>query len=911
MPNDHCSCPDSSSNVDPLWVRTPTKDEQRNREKINRNFPEKLVEGESGCSQIDVNLRTEFARVSEDRHENSSDKKCDDQGSGCVGVHNARKKGKNCDRNFSGCDIDGDATPVLVEKRRARKSGRIVEENQEITFSPYFMKKDESKYSRFDENSGVGGEGDLKSKRKRRRSNVEINRKEDLSYRSKHLSDCDGKMRGHKKEDKTETTVSPYSMSKCVKDEYKNSQFDEDLGVEPAAATGDGDEGLKGRRKRRRKDVESNRKEDLSYGSKCLSNGDGKNRERKKKGKEEITVSPYFMNKCVKDEYKNSEFDENLGVEPATVTGDGDEGLTSKRKRQRKDVESNKKEDLIYGSKCSSDGDGKMGKRKKKGKEQFTVSPYFMKKCVKDENLSPQLDDNLAIDPASVTGDGIERLKSTRKKRRKDVESNSKEDQTHGVKVLSSGDGKKRKRKKEKETTVSPYFMKKCVKDENPDSQLDECSGIESATVSEERDEKNSKNRKKKSRKGGDGNMKENVTDEVVHFSDGKLEEEVPEVSVSTNQDSGGVTKMGKFSIDDLLSRFAYTGGKCYENSAKFGIRQSSYQKETDRKDKMAMHNMKIVEDDLVAEKKALLSMVDDVVRSQNNSNENMKKEKKIVVENGEVAPPKKMSIGRKCCKGAGKKVCVVSPYFACPDAEDKVTQKERKTESKKLQARKISPYFCSTQQQEKNETTVSLGGATNSKVQARKTKRKEARTPVLTAAQKRDEAYERKTPDNTWKPPRSPFNLLQEDHAFDPWRVLVICMLLNQTTGLQAGRVLSNFFQLCPNAKTATEVASEDIEEVIWSLGLHKKRALGIQRFSEEYMSESWTHVTDLTGVGKYAADAYAIFCTGKWERVRPVDHMLVKYWEFLSGNLKLTPQDEDDFEFLLWKSSACLWIT
>lgn len=29
--------------------------------------------------------------------------------------------------------------------------------------------------------------------------------------------------------------------------------------------------------------------------------------------------------------------------------------------------------------------------------------------------------------------------------------------------------------------------------------------------------------------------------------------------------------------------------------------------------------------------------------------------------------------------------------------------------------------------------------------------------------------------------------------------------------------------------------------------------------------------------------ADMYAIFCTGKWNQVRPTDHMLVKYWEFL----------------------------
>lgn len=35
-----------------------------------------------------------------------------------------------------------------------------------------------------------------------------------------------------------------------------------------------------------------------------------------------------------------------------------------------------------------------------------------------------------------------------------------------------------------------------------------------------------------------------------------------------------------------------------------------------------------------------------------------------------------------------------------------------------------------------------------------------------------------------------------------------------------------------------------------------------------------------------RYAADAYAIFCTGKWERVRPTDHMLNKYWDFLCIN-------------------------
>ncbi|XP_047974253.1 methyl-CpG-binding domain protein 4-like protein isoform X2 [Salvia hispanica] len=154
----------------------------------------------------------------------------------------------------------------------------------------------------------------------------------------------------------------------------------------------------------------------------------------------------------------------------------------------------------------------------------------------------------------------------------------------------------------------------------------------------------------------------------------------------------------------------------------------------------------------------------------------------------------------------------------------------------------------------------------------------------TLTAAQKRDEAYERKTPENTWTPPRSPFHLMQEDHVFDPWRVLVICMLLNLTTGVQARRVLPDLFQICPDAKTAMTVNVDYVADLIHSLGLQKKRAVMIQRLSAQYVTESWTHVTQLIGVGKYAADAYAIFCTGKWERVKPVDHMLVKYWEFLS---------------------------
>ncbi|XP_055805182.1 methyl-CpG-binding domain protein 4-like protein isoform X2 [Solanum dulcamara] len=269
---------------------------------------------------------------------------------------------------------------------------------------------------------------------------------------------------------------------------------------------------------------------------------------------------------------------------------------------------------------------------------------------------------------------------------------------------------------------------------------------------------------------------------------------------------------------------------------------------------------------------------------SQNQINEKMIGQKARVVSpyfvnsrNGET----EMKIGRsvECVtKGNGKsdkksrtKVRVVSPYFANSTVGEEIkVGKDRSNPLKNfLNGRKVSPYFQNAHREKKKSRKGS-----------------KRRKPCLSASQKRDEAYLRRSEDNTWVPPRSPFNLLQENHAHDPWRVLVICMLLNCTTGVQVKRVVEEFFTLCPNAMAATEVAVGDIEKLIRPLGLYTKRSLAIPRLSQEYLGKTWTHVTQLHGIGKYAADAYAIFCTGKWDQVHPNDHMLTKYWEFLHAN-------------------------
>uniref|UniRef100_A0A1J3FYG9 Methyl-CpG-binding domain protein 4 n=3 Tax=Noccaea caerulescens TaxID=107243 RepID=A0A1J3FYG9_NOCCA len=234
---------------------------------------------------------------------------------------------------------------------------------------------------------------------------------------------------------------------------------------------------------------------------------------------------------------------------------------------------------------------------------------------------------------------------------------------------------------------------------------------------------------------------------------------------------------------------------------------------------------------------------------------------------------------GRRNYSKRCKKVLAEKRRFS-PQSDSEIVSSQSgrrsfKKETGQVQAKKVrrvSRYFHD----------VSADG-NQEKERSRRVRKTPVVSPSLSRSQKNDEAYLRKMPDNTWVPPRSPCNLLQEDHWRDPWRVLVICMLLNKTSGAQTRGVISAVFALCPDAKTATEVEEKEIETLIKPLGLQKKRAKMIQRLSHEYLQENWTHVTQLHGVGKYAADAYAIFCNGKWDCVRPDDHMLNYYWDYL----------------------------
>lgn len=136
------------------------------------------------------------------------------------------------------------------------------------------------------------------------------------------------------------------------------------------------------------------------------------------------------------------------------------------------------------------------------------------------------------------------------------------------------------------------------------------------------------------------------------------------------------------------------------------------------------------------------------------------------------------------------------------------------------------------------------------------------------------------------WVPPKSPFGLIQEHLYPDEWKILVACMLLNQTTRKQLNKVINPFFERWPDAETLLSSSPEEIGDVLRPLGFWRRRPLTLQKFSREYLSKPWTEPKELHGVGKYANDAWRIFIRGDWRNVEPKDHALVYYHDWLKEN-------------------------
>lgn len=138
-----------------------------------------------------------------------------------------------------------------------------------------------------------------------------------------------------------------------------------------------------------------------------------------------------------------------------------------------------------------------------------------------------------------------------------------------------------------------------------------------------------------------------------------------------------------------------------------------------------------------------------------------------------------------------------------------------------------------------------------------------------------------------SWKPPHYHSPLIQEFYWPDEWKILVCCLLLNLTTRKQVDQVIGELFRTFPDAMSMSTADENKLYNIIKSLGMANKRVKTLKRFSSEYLQRKWLTPKDLYGCGKYADDAWRIFCRGDWRDVQPSDHALNAYHDFLKASM------------------------
>ena len=121
------------------------------------------------------------------------------------------------------------------------------------------------------------------------------------------------------------------------------------------------------------------------------------------------------------------------------------------------------------------------------------------------------------------------------------------------------------------------------------------------------------------------------------------------------------------------------------------------------------------------------------------------------------------------------------------------------------------------------------------------------------------------------------------------PWRVAVASILLCRTRKVCVAPMLKGFFARWPTAGDLARSDTEELEAVLQPLGLQRRRARQLQRFSVRYLGDSWEELTDLPGVGAYVRDAVGLVCFGLTD-VACGDKALLEYVECCQSSTTVT---------------------
>jgi endonuclease III len=118
---------------------------------------------------------------------------------------------------------------------------------------------------------------------------------------------------------------------------------------------------------------------------------------------------------------------------------------------------------------------------------------------------------------------------------------------------------------------------------------------------------------------------------------------------------------------------------------------------------------------------------------------------------------------------------------------------------------------------------------------------------------------------------------LIQEDYLDNQWKMMVCCILLNQTNNKQVRPILSSVFELIPNPLSAIGCDPERLAAVIKTTGFQNVKASRIIKLSQKWV-DGFNDAIELPGIGKYGRDSWEIFVK-KNLSVEPTDKKLIIY--------------------------------
>ena len=134
----------------------------------------------------------------------------------------------------------------------------------------------------------------------------------------------------------------------------------------------------------------------------------------------------------------------------------------------------------------------------------------------------------------------------------------------------------------------------------------------------------------------------------------------------------------------------------------------------------------------------------------------------------------------------------------------------------------------------------------------------------------------------NNWEDP-----LIQEIYWPDRWKMTVICLCLNMTSGKQVRPILPRLFSHWSGPFAMSHAHEPTLRSIIKPLGFVNKRTVALKRMSKEWIEKDWKSIKELYGCGNYAMNSDLIFFQGQWSDIEPQDGELKRYIEFVKSQL------------------------